>query len=84
LPLNRKAPEGAFLHHGGGQVFAMTTFSSSGFIFNRAARLTAAVLQIVTLSSSAPQLRQRQIHDLLADEIADIERQVAADRADDA
>ena len=62
----------------------MITFSSSGFIFNRAARLTAAVLQIVTLTSSAPELRQRQIHNLLTSEIADIERQVAADRADDA
>ena len=58
----------------------MTTFSSSSFIFNRPARVTAAVMQIITLTSSAPQLLQRQIHDLLADEITDIERQAIADR----
>jgi len=49
-------------------------------IFDRAAIVATAVLQIVTLTSSAPQLLQRQIHDLLADEIADIKRQAAADR----
>jgi len=58
----------------------MITFSSSGFLFDRAARLTAAVMQIITLTSSAPQLLQRQIHDLPADEIADIQRQTIADR----
>jgi hypothetical protein len=62
------------------ETITMITFSFSGFTFDRAARLTAAVLQIVTLTSSAPQLLQRQIHDLLADEIADIERRVAAER----
>ena len=62
----------------------MATSVSSGFLFDRAALVATAVLQIVTLTSSAPQLQQRQIRDLLADEIADIERQTAADRADDA
>jgi hypothetical protein len=62
----------------------MTTFIRfSGFTFDRASWLTGAVLQIVTLTSSAPQLRQRQIHDLIADEIADMRREIAADQRDD-
>ena len=58
----------------------MTTFS----LFDRAVVVTTTVMQIITLTSSAPQLLQHQIENLLRDEIADIERQTAADRIDDA
>lgn len=50
-------------------------------IYDRAAVITATVLSIV--ASSAPKTElQRQVEDAIRDEIAAIERQVAADRSD--
>ena len=57
----------------------MATSTSSGFIFDRAAVVTTALLQV--FSSSAPHAELRQyVEELLRDEFADVERQVAADR----
>jgi hypothetical protein len=59
----------------------MATSISSGFIFDRAAVVTTALLQI--FSSSTPQSGLRHhIEELLRNEFIDIERQAAADRGD--
>jgi hypothetical protein len=47
--------------------------------YDRAATLTVTVLQVFSSSAPKPDLRRR-IETALRDEIADIERQVAADR----
>jgi hypothetical protein len=57
----------------------MPTSISSGFIFDRAAVVTTALLQI--FSSSTPQSGLRHhIEELLRNEFADVERQTITDR----
>jgi len=57
----------------------VATSTSSGFIFDRAAVVTTALLQI--FSSSTPQSGLRcHVEQLLRDEFADVERQATADR----
>jgi len=57
----------------------MATSISSGFIFDRAAVVTTALLQTI-LSSSTPQAGLRQhVEALLRDEFADIQRQIISE-----
>jgi len=57
----------------------MATSLSSGFIFDRAAVVTTALLQI--FSSSTPQSGLRHhIENLLRDEFDDVKRQAVANR----
>jgi len=57
----------------------MATSISSGFIFDRAAVVTTALLQI--FSSSTPQSGLRHhVEELLRNEFADVERQAITDR----
>jgi hypothetical protein len=52
---------------------------SSGFIFDRAAVVTTALLQIFSSSTPHSGLRHH-VEELLRDEFADVERQAFADR----
>ena len=59
----------------------MATPISSSFIFDRAAVVTTALLQIFSSPTSQSGLRHH-IEELLRDEFTDIKRQAAADRGD--
>ena len=57
----------------------MTTSVSSGFIFDRAAVVTTALLQIFSSSTPWSGLRHH-VEELLRDEFDDVKRQAIADR----
>jgi hypothetical protein len=50
--------------------------------FDRAAYLAIAARQIFITSADPPEEQMRQVEQIIRDEIADIERQAAADRSD--
>jgi len=58
----------------------MTTFSSSGLLFDRAAIVTTAVMQIIAASSSSEMERRLHVENLLRDEFDDVKRQAIDDR----
>ena len=58
----------------------MTTFSSSGFLFDRAAVVTTAVMQVSAASSVSEMERRLHVENLLRDEFDDVKRQAIDDR----
>jgi hypothetical protein len=58
----------------------MTTFSSSGFLFDRAVRVATAVLQVTAASSLSEMERRLHVENLLRDEFDDVTRQAIGDR----
>jgi hypothetical protein len=58
----------------------MTTFSSSGFLFDRAAVVTTAVMQIIAASSVSEMERKLHVENLLRNEFDDVKRQAIAER----